>query len=121
MDPADLAKYEQGFNIIDPDQPDLIAICFTKGYWRCKLASGSLLKMKDGQVRRFSPAEMLRLFGFPGTFRFPEHMELKEIWQLVGNAVDIRAVRHVLQTIPTGQLDLTSDIEVESIQRRRNA
>jgi DNA (cytosine-5)-methyltransferase 1 len=96
VSPAEVEKYERGFNIIDQQDAEAIAICFTKGYWRCKLASGSLMRMADGGVRRFSPREMLRLFGFSDAFQFPAHYSLPKIWQLVGNAVDVRAISHLL-------------------------
>jgi DNA (cytosine-5)-methyltransferase 1 len=96
ISPAEVEKYERGFNIIDQQNLEAIAICFTKGYWRCKLASGSLIQMPDGGVRRFSPREMLRLFGFSDAFQFPTHYSLPKIWQLVGNAVDVRAISYLL-------------------------
>jgi DNA (cytosine-5)-methyltransferase 1 len=96
VSPAEVEKYERGFNIIDEQNVEAIAICFTKGYWRCKLASGSLIRMADGGVRRFSPREMLRLFGFSDAFQFPTNYSLPKIWQLIGNAVDVRAISYLL-------------------------
>ncbi len=96
---ADLERYGRGFNIVDEDDASAIAICFTKGYWRCKLASGSLIRTKSGAVRRFSPKEILRLFGFSDSFEFPPQCALPTIWQLLGNAVDIRAISHIINGV----------------------
>jgi DNA (cytosine-5)-methyltransferase 1 len=91
-----LEKYNQGLNIIDASDPQSTAICFTSGYGRCMRVSGSLLRMNDGTVRRFSPVEMLRLFGFSDSFIIPADISIDAAWKLVGNSVDVRAIDYLL-------------------------
>lgn len=91
-----LERYGQGFDIVNPSAPDAYLTCFTSGYWRCRKASGSLLALPDGGARRVSPAEILRLLGFGPDYVFPDRLDLPARWRLVGNSVDVRAVRHLL-------------------------
>jgi site-specific DNA-cytosine methylase len=88
-------KYGDGFDIVTREGDDNL-ICFTKNYARCMKASGSLLRLEDGRLRRFSPEEILRLLGFGNDYRFPDHIELQVKWRLVGNSVDVRAINHLL-------------------------
>ncbi|HEY9759243.1 MAG TPA: DNA cytosine methyltransferase [Oculatellaceae cyanobacterium] len=92
-------KYQDCTNVVDPFDVDTnaVCICFTKGYYRCRLASGSMIRLNDGRVRRFSSREMLRLFGFSDRYRFPDDMSEERAAGLLGNAVDVRTVRHILR------------------------
>jgi DNA (cytosine-5)-methyltransferase 1 len=99
MDRAEFQKYEAGLNVVSPHELDAICICFTKNYYRCKTASGSLLLMDDGQVRRFSSREILRLFGFSPQYKFPQSATEEQTTALLGNAVDVRMIRHLLEKI----------------------
>lgn len=95
LDRETVTKYGAGFDIVDADGSDIL-ICFTKGYARCMKASGSILRSADGQLRRFSPSEILHLLGFGDDFRFPPHLGLDTQWRLVGNSVDVRAIEYFL-------------------------
>ncbi|HEY9680430.1 MAG TPA: DNA cytosine methyltransferase [Oculatellaceae cyanobacterium] len=99
-------KYQDCINVVDPFDVDTeaVCICFTKGYYRCRLASGSMIRLNDGRVRRFSSREMLRLFGFSDRFRFPEEMSEERAAGLLGNAVDVRTIRHILRVILSPRL-----------------
>ncbi|HEY9714146.1 MAG TPA: DNA cytosine methyltransferase, partial [Chroococcales cyanobacterium] len=44
-------RYEKGMNIVVEDDENAVLICFTRGYWRCRKASGSMLALADGRVR----------------------------------------------------------------------
>lgn len=99
MDRAEFQKYEAGLNVVSPHELDAICICFTKNYYRCKTASGSLLLMDDGQVRRFSSREILRLFGFSPQYNFSQSATEEQTTALLGNAVDVRMIRHLLEKI----------------------
>jgi site-specific DNA-cytosine methylase len=99
VDETDRKRYDPVLNIIDPIEPGQQAICFTSGYGRCWKASGSLVRMKDGRVRRFAPAEILKLLGFTEDFRMPENLSLTKQWRLVGNSLDVRCVVHVVALI----------------------
>lgn len=96
IDAACLKRYAEGFNIISADDENAIAICFTSGYAKSVKASGSLYKTKEGTVRRFSPEEILRLFGFSPEFSFPDDMSLETRWRLIGNSIAVCCVTHVL-------------------------
>lgn len=93
-----VTKYGDGFDIVTLSGEDDL-ICFTKNYARCMKASGSLLRLHDGRLRRFSPEEILQLMGFGIDFAFPEHIQLETRWRLVGNSVDVRAIDHLLKAV----------------------
>lgn len=93
-----LSKYHDVLNIVDPYDPDTVLICFTSGYFRCNKASGSLLAFDDG-INYAHPRDITQLLGFTKEFHFPEEMELKKQWKLVGNSVDVRAINYLLSTI----------------------
>jgi len=96
LDPDVVTRYGGGFDIVTGSGEDNV-ICFTKNYARCMKASGSLLRLDDGRLRRFSPEEILRLLGFGNNFSFPEEIQLEARWRLVGNSVDVRAIDHLLK------------------------
>ncbi len=98
LDRAELEKYRPVLNIVDPKTSDAYLICFTRGYFKCRKASGSLIQMPDGNVRFVAPDEILSLFGFSKQFQLPEELPMPVQWRLVGNSVDVRAIRTVLST-----------------------
>ena len=63
------------------------------------MRSGSYLATGGG-VRRFSPAEILRLLAFPASFELPPELGLQKAWRLIGNSLSVAAVRTVLAAIP---------------------
>jgi hypothetical protein len=59
---ADAIKYEAVLNVVDlkdVSDADSYLICFTSGYFRCRKASGSLLRLESGRLRFFSPKKYL--------------------------------------------------------------
>jgi site-specific DNA-cytosine methylase len=94
-----LERFGPGLRILDASDPAAYTTCFTSGYGRSIMHSGSYLGGRDG-VRRFSPEEILRLQGFPKGFRFPDGMSLRKKWQLAGNSLSVDAVREVLKAFP---------------------
>lgn len=92
-----LKRFGKGFHIVSPVDPETYVTCFTGGYGKSLMHSGSYLKCNQG-VRRFSPDEIARLMGFPGDFRFPENMSIRKKWRLLGNSLSVNAVRKVLET-----------------------
>jgi tRNA (cytosine38-C5)-methyltransferase len=96
---------------------DRITFCFTSAYGKTyHKSSGSLLhrtitRGKDvgrpgdmssahsGAVRLFAPLELLRLFGFPETYRFPDEMKLRHRFKLIGQSVNVAVVEHVMRTV----------------------
>jgi site-specific DNA-cytosine methylase len=98
-DPTLAARYAGALHIVDPGDPHASTACFTSAYGRSPVRSGSYLATPAG-LRRFSPAEILRLLDFPAWFRLPGGLSLPLGWRLAGNSVSIRAVRWVLGAVP---------------------
>ncbi|HMW89467.1 MAG TPA: DNA cytosine methyltransferase [Candidatus Obscuribacter sp.] len=91
----ELARYGNVLNIVDPEQPEARAICFTSGYFRCRKAAGSLLGGRE-PVRFFSPREILNLLGFCKNFILPADLSLNAAYRMVGNSVDVRSIEYLL-------------------------
>lgn len=92
-------KYRHALNVVDPMDPMAVASCFTAAYGHSPIRSGSYLQTLSG-LRRFSPAEILRLLGFPKSYTLPADLPLQSGWRLVGNSLSIYSVRYVLSAIP---------------------
>ncbi len=52
-------------------------------------------KMDWEQYRYFAPSEMLRLFGFPIEFTFPETISRKKRYELIGNSLNVHVAASV--------------------------
>jgi tRNA (cytosine38-C5)-methyltransferase len=110
-------KFAQHLGIVST--LDTATHCFTAGYGRIyHRSTGSLLLMGSttaddnqplaaiskvpldrsnmlyysGRLRRFTPPELLSLFGFPKNFSFPEDIPLEHQYKLVGNSISIAVV-----------------------------
>jgi len=92
-------RYRQAIDLVEPDNPAAVTACFTAAYGRSPVRSGSYLATPAGP-RRFSPAEILRLLGFPQSYRLPPGLPLANAWRLVGNSLSVDAVRQVLEHLP---------------------
>ncbi len=95
---ADAEKYEPVLNVVnlkDASDAEQYVICFTSGYYRCRKASGSLLRLENGRLRFFSPNEILSLLGFSVDFSLAD-LALPICYRLVGNSVDVRAIDYLL-------------------------
>jgi site-specific DNA-cytosine methylase len=88
-------RYDGALNVVDPADPNAVTACFTRAYGSSPVRSGSYLWTRSG-LRRFSPREVLRLLGFPETFRLPEGVSREAAWRLAGNSVSVPAIRTVL-------------------------
>jgi DNA (cytosine-5)-methyltransferase 1 len=97
-DPDLEQRYAGALNVVDATDPRACTSCFTSAYGRSIVRSGSYLRTSAG-LRRFSPAEIMRLLDFPGTCHVPADMPARVAWPLVGNSVSVRAVAWVLQPI----------------------
>jgi site-specific DNA-cytosine methylase len=98
-DPSLADRYAGALDVVDAGDPAATTACFTSAYGRALVRSGSYLRTPSG-LRRFSPAEILRLLDFPPTFTLPPAITLQAAWPLVGNSVSVSAVRWVLSAIP---------------------
>ncbi|HXT21923.1 MAG TPA: DNA cytosine methyltransferase, partial [Thermoanaerobaculia bacterium] len=94
-----LDRYAHAADVVDADDPLAVAATFTSAYGRSPVRAGSYLR-RSGIVRRFSPAEILRLLGFPPTYRLPPDLPLANAWRLLGNSLSVPAVREVLSALP---------------------
>jgi DNA (cytosine-5)-methyltransferase 1 len=94
-----LKTFGSGLRVLDISDPAAYATCFTSGYGRSIMHSGSYLRVRGG-VRRFSPEEILQLLHFPQGFYFPGGMPLRKKWQLAGNSLSVAAVRRILDVFP---------------------
>jgi len=97
VDAETMRRYGKGFHIVDRDTADTVLTCFTRGYFKCRKSSGSLLAMPAGQARRLSPREITALLGFSKGFEFPAEMDYPTRWKLVGNSVCVRSVDSLLE------------------------
>lgn len=99
VEPALVARYRHALHVVDANDDDAVAACFTAAYGRSPVRSGSYLRVGD-RLRRFSPAEVARLLGFPEGWRFPEAMPTERRWALLGNSVSVTAVGEVVGGVP---------------------
>jgi len=99
---AELAgRYASALDVVDPADEHACSSCFTAAYGHSHVRSGSYLITSSG-LRRFAPGEILRLLGFPRTFRLPDGLSHRQAWRHLGNSLSVAAVRHVLSAIPDG-------------------
>ncbi len=97
---AELQKrYQESLNIADLEKSDARLICFSSSYARSMKASGSFISLATGRLRRFAPEEIQLLLGYSQDFLFPENISLKTKYRLLGNSVDLRAIRHLLSRL----------------------
>ena len=97
---SDLVRqYRHALDVVDPMEPMAVTACFTAAYGHSPIRSGSYLQTPSG-LRRFSPAEILRLLGFPKSYTLPSDLPIETGWRLVGNSLSIPSVRYVLSSIP---------------------
>jgi len=107
--PELLARYRGALDLVHAADPAAVTACFTAAYGRSPVRSGSYL-VEDGEAswngagphraRRFSPAEVLRLLGFPPGFTLPPELPRAAGWRLAGNSLSLPAVRAVLAGLP---------------------
>lgn len=95
LDSGTASLYRHALDRVDRNEPGDVTACFTRSYGRTLVRSGSWLKEGDS-LRRFSPAEVAALLGFPATFRWPASISLRRRWQMLGNSLSLPAVKFVL-------------------------
>lgn len=96
--PELIAAYEHAVDIVEADDPNAVAATFTSAYGRSPVRAGSYLR-RNGIVRRFSPNEILRLLGFPASYRLPANLSLANTWRLLGNSLSVLAVREIVSAL----------------------
>lgn len=99
VDPELARRYRGALHVVRADDPGAVTTCFTSAYGRSPVRSGSYLDTGGG-LRRFSPAEILRLLRFPRRYALPPELRLENGWRLAGNSLSVAAVRAVLSAVP---------------------
>jgi site-specific DNA-cytosine methylase len=94
-----LRRYARAVDVVDAADPAAVAATFTAAYGRSPVRAGSYLR-RGTVVRRFHPAEVLRLLGFPPTYRFASGLLHASCWRLAGSSLSVHAVRAVLAGLP---------------------
>ncbi|KAG7372130.1 DNA-methyltransferase Dcm [Nitzschia inconspicua] len=114
-------EFAKNLGIVSP--ADTATHCFTAGYGRIyHRSTGSLLLLGDskdnstifvpavaevpidrskmseysGKLRRFTPRELLSLFGFPQQFEIPGEISLEHHYKLIGNSINVAVVTMLL-------------------------
>lgn len=101
LDPDRIRGFGHSATVLSAENESAVATCFTSAYGRSPVRAGAYVRDALG-VRRFSPAEVLRLLGFPAQFAFPPAIDAARRWELAGNSLSVDAVRTVLSRhIPT--------------------
>jgi len=99
--PSDVReRFLDALHVVDADDPEATAACFTRAYGTSPVYVGSYLR-QNGRLRRFAPEEIARLHGLPAPFDFAG-LPLKRSWQLVGNGLSTPVVRWVLSWVRLG-------------------
>ncbi len=109
VSPELVSNYHHALDVVDAVDPAAVTACFTSAYGRSPVRSGSYLRTTTG-LRRFAPAEILRLLGFPAAYRLPPTLPTSLGWRLAGNSLSVPAVRWVLSRLPGLQLGDRSTI-----------
>lgn len=112
VSPELVASYRHALDVVDARDPSAVTACFTSAYGRSPVRSGSYLRTAEG-LRRFAPAEILRLLGFPSWYQLPSTVPTGLGWRLAGNSLSVPAVRTVLSRLPG--LAPSPETAVESI------
>ncbi len=87
-------RYRHALPVVRP--ADTASHCFTSAYGRSPVHCGSVLDDPALGLRLFSPHEVARLLGFQPSFAFPADLSRETAWGLIGNSLNLLAVRHVL-------------------------
>lgn len=99
-------KYGDGFHVVDEsDDSESYTTCFTGAYGKSWNFTGSYLRLPDGGLRQFTPAEVLRFLHFPDDFGFPAEFGRRQQWKYAGNSLSVAAVQHVLEGLTTSRPD----------------
>lgn len=88
-------RWQHALHRVRRDDPGAVTACFTRAYGRSPIRSGSWLVMGE-RLRRFAPAEVAALLGFPPEWKWPATLSTQRRWQLLGNSLSLPAVRYVI-------------------------
>jgi site-specific DNA-cytosine methylase len=102
VDAETRARFGAAMHVVERDDGQAVAACFTAAYGRSPVYCGSYLRDGD-RLRRFAPEEIARLHGFPLSFRFPDGMRLARRWAQVGHSVPPASVAAILRAAGLGE------------------
>lgn len=88
-----LDRFQQGMHICDSDSQ--ITRCFTAGYGRNWVKSGSYLRYPQG-IRLFHPLEVAALLGH-SLNQIPAELSYRQAWKLLGNGLSGFAMRVIVR------------------------
>lgn len=98
-------------------------MCFTKAYARYIEGTGSVLTSlpndelqailkqideakdesldlkKSLKLRFFTPSEILKLMAFPEDFQFPQKINVKQQYKLLGNSINVAVVSELIKLL----------------------
>lgn len=97
VDKAFIEKFHGSLDRLNREREGEPTACFGSSYGVVSSGAGSYIEYEAGEFRRFSPREVLRLLGFPETFRIDPAIPLKKQWKLVGNSLSLPVIRYLLQ------------------------
>ncbi|KAI6681458.1 hypothetical protein NL676_035339 [Syzygium grande] len=107
-----IERWGSAMDIVYPDSRR--CCCFTKSYYRYVKGTGSLLAtvqpemkgkgfpLKEQCLRYFTPREVANFHSFPEHFVFPDHVNLKQRYALLGNSLSVAVVAPLLHYLFTG-------------------
>ncbi|WJZ85220.1 hypothetical protein VitviT2T_004766 [Vitis vinifera] len=109
-----IERWGSAMDIVYPDSKR--CCCFTKSYYRYVKGTGSLLAtgqskkdkaslLEEQCLRYFTPREVANLHSFPEDFHFPQHVNLRQRYALLGNSLSVAVVAPLLTylfTQPSG-------------------
>lgn len=93
-----LERFGDNLAVVDAEDEDAVAVCFTSAYGRSPVAAGPYLR-QHGRIRRFSPVEIARLFGFGAQAERLRGLPLRAGWSLVGQSVSVDVVRMLVAAL----------------------
>ena len=96
VDSSFVTSYWNAIHVCAPS--DDLSRCFTSAYGRSHVRSGSYLEVAGG-FRRFTPREVARILGFGDDFSLPARLNKHQQWKLLGNAISVPCVEHILQSV----------------------
>ncbi|XP_022246966.1 tRNA (cytosine(38)-C(5))-methyltransferase-like isoform X2 [Limulus polyphemus] len=106
-----LLKFPMILDIVD--RRSLQSCCFTKGYGHYVQGTGSVIHavshdkehpqtvelLKQLKLRYFTPREVANLLHFPSMFSFPSHLKKKQLYQILGNSINVYVVCELLKLL----------------------
>ncbi|KAG9459700.1 hypothetical protein H6P81_004208 [Aristolochia fimbriata] len=104
-----IERWGSAMDIVYPESKR--CCCFTKSYYRYVKGTGSLLStaqdeppikkgdissLKELGLRYFTPREVANLHSLPKEFQFPQHINLRQQYALLGNSLSVAVVGPLL-------------------------